>query len=233
MKTISGTAAAGRCDKLLEVLPDRSEYLEACRDFYRAAGNGRERASNVDAILRAAARDMLYRGPESPDGASQRTTLKGVHRIVLPGVSGPVRTPAWLHFKTMRFPPSYSLVEVTVPDRAVRSVEIAGTWVRLTGPPMMTVECFGDAVKVDRWIQEQRGQQATTKSAAEVWAYYRSCGIEPGPAACVTAGRPPLYACCIQCMESIRPTGCVNENCPERNDSWLTVLSDRPERGVS
>ena len=139
MKTISTTAAAGRCDELLEVLPDRSEYLEACRDFYRAAGNDRERAGNLDAVLRAAATDTLSRGLQSPDGASERRKLKGGHRIVLPGVSGPVRAPAWLHFETIRFPPSYSLVEVTIPTRAIRSVEIAETWVRPTGPPIATV----------------------------------------------------------------------------------------------
>ena len=178
MKTISPTAAAGRCDELLEVLPDRSEYLEACRDFYRAAGNARERAGNLDAVLRAAATDTLSRGLQSPDGASQRRKLKGGHRIVLPGVSGPVRAPAWLHFETIRFPPSYSLVEVTIPARAIRSVAIAETCVRPTGSPIATVGCFGDPVKVDKWIQEQRGQQATAKSAADVWEYYRSCGIE-------------------------------------------------------
>ena len=108
MKTISTTAAAGRCDELLEVQPDRSEYLEACRDFYQAAGNDREWAGNLDAVLRAAATDTLSRGLQSPDGASQRRKLKGGHRIVLPGVSGPVRGSAWLHFETIRRRPGSS-----------------------------------------------------------------------------------------------------------------------------
>ena len=34
---------------------------------------------------------------------------------------GPVRVPAWLHFKTTSFPPDYSLVEVSTPDRAAVS----------------------------------------------------------------------------------------------------------------
>ena len=97
----------------------------------------------------------------------------------------------------------------------------------------MTVECFGDSVKVDKWIQEQRGQQAKAKSAADVWKYYRSCGIEAGPAGCLAAGRALLYACCIHCKETIGPNGCVNENCPEHNGSWLTALSGGPDRGVS
>jgi hypothetical protein len=45
------------------------------------------------------------------------------------------------------------------------------------------LNCVGDPVKVDKWIQEQRGQQATAKSAADVSEYYRSCGIEAGPTA--------------------------------------------------
>ncbi len=190
MKTISTTGAAERCDELLEVLPGWSDHLEACRDFYRATGNHRERENNLDAVLRAAGTDTLPRGPESPDGTSRRRKLKGKHEIVLPGVSAPVSAPAWLHFEATTFPPSYSLVEVTMPDRAIRSVEIAGTWVRPTGPPIATVGCFGDPAKVDEWIQKQRGQHATAKSAADVWEYYRSCAIEAGPTA-ERAVRPP------------------------------------------
>ena len=142
MKVVAATGtAARRCSELLHELPERSAYLEACRDFYLNA-DGIDRARNLEAVLRAAAKDTLLQGPENADGVSQRRTQKGSHRIVLPGVMGPVRTPAWRHFETIGFPPrSYSLVEVTTPDRAVENVEIAGTQVRPTGPRVMTVEC--------------------------------------------------------------------------------------------
>lgn len=218
---VSTAAAAERCSELLHELPERNEYLEACRDFYRKA-DGVERASNLAAILRAAARDTLSRGSESANGARQRRRRKGSHWIVLPGVKGPVRAPAWLHFKTMGFPPDYSFVEVTTPDRAVRSVEIAGTQVRPTGPPVMRVVCFGEPRKVDQWIQAQRGQQAMAKTRSDVWKYYRSCGIEAGPAACATVGQLPVYACCIRCREFIGPNGCVNGNCREHDRIWLS-----------
>ena len=228
--TTTTTTAARRCSELLRELPERSEYLEACRDFYLNA-DGIERAINLDAVLRAAARDRLLQGPENADGVSQRRTQKGSHRIVLPGVRGPVRTAAWRHFETRGIPPSYSLVEVTMPDRAVESVEIAGTLVRPTGPRVMTVVCFGDSAKVEKWIQSQRGRHAKAKTRAEVWVYYRSCGIEAGPAACATTGRLPEYACCIRCRELIGPNGCVNENCREQDCTWLNELSDEPDEG--
>ena len=159
-------------------------------------------------------------GPEGDvisDGIRIRERLKGTHRIVLPSASGPVRAPAWLHFSPpTELPPSYSIVEVLIPDRAIRSKKIAGIWLRPLGLPVATIECFGDPMKVDNWIQEQRGRRPKTKSAVDVWEYYRSCGIEAGPAACAAAGVPPLHAWCIRCKEMIGPNGCVNENCCER-----------------
>ena len=122
MRTVSARTAAERCSEMQNELPERSDYLEACCDFYRFKADGIERASNLDAVLRAAARDTLHQGPESPEGANRRRTLKGCHRIVLPGTLGPVRTPAWRHFETTDFPPDYSLVRVTMPDRAIDSV---------------------------------------------------------------------------------------------------------------
>ena len=232
MKRVATTTAAERCDELLNALPERSAYLEACRDLYFKA-DGLERASNLAAIQRAAARDLLPQGPESADGASQRRKRKGSHRIVLPGVMGPVRTPAWRHFETTSLPPNYSLVEVTTPDHAVASVEIAGTLVRLTGPPVMTVVCFGHSAKLDEWIQAQRGRQATAKTTADIWEYYRSCGIAAGPAACATAGRSPEYARCIHCKELIGPNGCVNGYCREHDCSWLSGLSGGPDEGFA
>ena len=230
MKVVATGTAARRCSELLHELPERSEYLEACHDSYLNA-DGIEWAKNLEAVLRAAAKDTLLQGSENADGVSQRRTQKGSHRIVLPGVKGPVRTPAWRHFETSGFPPSYSLVEVTTPDRAVENVEIAGTQVRPTGPPVMTVECFGHPAKVDEWIQSQRGQHGKAKTTAEVWAYYRSCGIEAGPAACATAGRLPEYAFCIRCKELIGPNGCVNEHCREHDCAWLNELSGEPDEG--
>ena len=111
MRTVSTRTAAGRCNELQKELPQRSDYLEACYDFYRFNADGIERESNLDAVLRAAAKDTLHQGLGSTDGANQRRDLKGCHRIVLPGTMGPVRTPAWLHFETTTFPPDYSLVE--------------------------------------------------------------------------------------------------------------------------
>ena len=181
MRTVSTRTAAERCAEMQKELPERSEYLEACRDLYRFKADGIERASNLDAVLRAAARDTLHQGPDSADGANQRRNLKGCHRIVLPGTMGPVRTPAWLHFETTNLPPDYSLVQVTMPDRAIESVEIAGTQVRPTGPPVMTVACFGHPAKVDAWIQAQRGRQAKVKTTVDVWEYYRSCGNRSRP----------------------------------------------------
>lgn len=231
MRTVSTSMAAERCAEMQKELPERSEYLEACRDFYRFKADGIERTSNLDAVLRAAARDTLRQGPESADGTNQRRSLKGRHRIVLPGTMGPVRTPAWLHFETTNLPPDYSLVQVTMPDRAIESVDIAGTQVRPTGPPVMTVACFGHPAKVDAWIQAQRGRQAKMKTTVDVWEYYRSCGIAAGPAACATASRLPVYACCIHCREMIGPKGCVNADCPEHDGSWLTDLSGGPDEG--
>ena len=219
MRTVSTRTAAGRCNELQKELPQRSDYLEACYDFYRFNADGIERESNLDAVL------------GSTDGANQRRDLKGCHRIVLPGTMGPVRTPAWLHFETATFPPDYSLVEVTMPDHAIESVEIAGTRVRPTGLPVMSVACFGHPAKVNEWIQAQRGRQAKTKTTVDLWEYYRSCGIAPGPAACATANRLPVYAWCIHCRETIGPKGCVNEDCPEHDSSWLTRLSGGPDEG--
>lgn len=93
MRTVSTRAAAGRCKEVQKELPERSDYLEACYDFYRFKADGIEWASNLDAVLRAAANDTLHQGSESADGASRRRNLKGCHRIVLPGTMGPVRTP--------------------------------------------------------------------------------------------------------------------------------------------
>jgi hypothetical protein len=231
MRTVSTRTAAGRCNELQKELPQRSDYLEACYDFYRFNADGIERESNLDAVLRAAAKDTLHQGLGSTDGANQRRDLKGCHRIVLPGTMGPVRTPAWLHFETATFPPDYSLVEVTMPDHAIESVEIAGTRVRPTGLPVMSVACFGHPAKVNEWIQAQRGRQAKTKTTVDLWEYYRSCGIAPGPAACATANRLPVYAWCIHCRETIGPKGCVNEDCPEHDSSWLTHLSGGPDEG--
>ena len=228
-KWVSTAAAAERCGELLDELLERSEYLEACRDFYHTA-DGVERASNVAAIQRAAARDTLPRGRKSDNGASQRLKRKGSHRVVLPGVTGPVRTPAWRHFATTSFSPNYSFVEVTTPDCAVESRKIAGTCVRPTGPPAMTLVCFGESAKVNQWIQAQRKPQAEAATLSAVWAYYRSCGIEAGPAAFATVGRLPLYACCIPCREFVGPTGCVNGQCVARND--CTWLSDKVAEAV-
>ena len=230
MKVVATTTAARHCSELLHELPVRSEYLEACRDLYLNA-DGIERASNLDVVLRAAAKDTLPQGPENADRVSQRRAQKGSHRIVLPGVMGPVRTPAWRHFETTGFPPSYSLVEVTTPDRAVESVKIAETQVRPTGPRVMTVVCFGQSAKVDEWIQSQRGRHAKAKTMAAVWAYYRSCGIEAGPGACATFRRLPEYALCSNCKELIGPNVCVNENCREHDCTWFNELSGEPSEG--
>ena len=62
MATISAAAAARRCDEALEELPNGSDYLEACRDFYRALGAGSERKSNLKTILRAGLEDARPRG---------------------------------------------------------------------------------------------------------------------------------------------------------------------------
>ena len=118
-----------------------------------------------------------------------------------------------------------------MPDRAIESVEIAGTRLRPTGPPVMTVTCFGHPAKVDAWIQAQRGRQARAKTTVDVWEYYRSCGIAGGPAACATASRLPVYGCCIHCREMIGPKGCVNGDCTECDSTWLTDLSGSPDEG--
>ena len=123
--------------------------------------------------------------------------------------------------------PDYSLVEVNTPDRAIESVEIAGTWVRPPGPPMI-VFCFGHPAKVDEWIQAQRGRPPKVKTTVDVWEYYRSCGIAAGSAACATVSQPPVYGCCIRCREMIGPKECVNRDCPEHDGSWLT--DHRPDR---
>lgn len=181
MERVSAAAAAKRCEELLEKLPNGSDYLEACRDFYLAAGAGSVRKTDLEAILRAALQDGLPQGAEIPDGIRIREGLKGTHQVVLPSTTGPVRLPAWLHFsKPIDSPPSYSIVEVFVPDRAIQSVRIAGTFVRPLGLPVAAVACFGDPEKVDNWIQEQRGKQARVKSATDVREYYRSCGIDIG-----------------------------------------------------
>ena len=181
MKTLSTTTAAWRCDELRKKLPKPNEYLEACLDLYSTV-DGSERESNLNEVLRAAARDTLPQGQGSTDGEDRRRRLKGDHLIVLPGTMGPVRVPASLHFETTSFPPCYSLVEVNTPDRAIESVEIAGTWVRPPGPPMI-VYCFGHPAKVDEWVHAQRGRPPKAKTAVDVWEYYRSCGIAAGPAA--------------------------------------------------
>ena len=222
MKTVATITAAQRCDELLSKLPGRSQYLEACRDYYSKAG-GAERVSNLDAVLRAAARDTLPQGAESPRGASQRRSLKGSHRITLPGVAGPIPTAAWRHFRVISFPPDYSLVEVTTPDRIVYTVEVAETRLRPTGPPVLTAVCFGHPAKVDEWIQAQRGRHAEAKTTADLWEYYRSCGIEAGPAACAAVGRPPATAQCIRCRALIGPSGCVTAGCLDCDSSWLTA----------
>ena len=80
-------------------------------------------------------------------------------------------------------------------------------------------------------MQSQRGRHGKAKTTAEVWAYYRSCGIEAGPAACATAGRLPEYASCIRCKELIGPNGCVNEHCREHDCTWLNELSGEPDEG--
>lgn len=232
MRTVSARTAAARCNEMQKDLPERSDYLEACCDFYRFRADGIERASNLDAVLRAAARDTLHQGPESPEGANRRRTLKGRHRVVLPGTIGPVRTPAWLHFETTDFPPDYSLVQVTMPDRAIDSVEMAGVPVRPTGPPVMTVACFGHPAKVDEWIQAQRGRQARAKTTVDVWEYYRSCGIAPGPAACATASWLPVYAWCVHCRETIGPKGCVNERVPGTRQQLADGSLRRTGRGL-
>ena len=230
MRTVSARTAAARCNEMQKELPERSDYLEACCDSYRFRPTESKGQATSTRAARAA-RDTLHQGPESPEGADRRRTLKGRHRIVLPGTMGPVRTPAWLHFETTDFPPDYSVVQVTMPDRAIDGVEIAGMRVRPAGPPVMTVTCFGRPAKVDEWIQAQRGRQARAKTTVDVWEYYRSCGIAPGPAACATASRLPVYACCIRCRETIGPTGCVDEDCPEHDGSWLTDLSGGPDEG--
>lgn len=60
MRTVSTRTAAERCAEMQKELPERSEYLEACRDLYRFKADGIERASNLDAVLRAAARDTVH-----------------------------------------------------------------------------------------------------------------------------------------------------------------------------
>ena len=207
------------CDELLKKLP--STYLEACRDAYMA-GNGIVRKIDLDKILRAAIKDTLPKDQRSTDGEDVRRSLKGDHRIVLPEIMGPVLVPASLHFETTSFPPYYSFVEVSAPDRTIESVKVAGIHVRPPGSPMI-VYCFGHPAEVDKWIQVQRGRPPeTTKPAVVVWEYYRSCGIEAGPAACATVSQPPVYDCCTRCSEMIGPKGCVNVDCPEHDGSWLT-----------
>ena len=50
MKVVATGTAARRCSELLHELPERSEYLEACRDFYLNA-DGIDRARNLEAVV--------------------------------------------------------------------------------------------------------------------------------------------------------------------------------------